>query len=76
MKNRLERLEAARIEDDILFEEDEHTPSFKTVYNLAGSEKEEDERFKKLIRKISQSNKGMLLLVKLSIHISLVISYS
>lgn len=50
MKKRLERLEVARIRDEILPDVEEHPPPFGVVYALAGSEREEDERFKQLMK--------------------------
>lgn len=50
MKKRLERLEISRIDGEIRPEEEQHPPPFNVVYTLAGSEKEEDERFKQLMK--------------------------
>ncbi|XP_035225179.1 TBC1 domain family member 1-like [Stegodyphus dumicola] len=54
---KLEKLEVARIEDSSSLaeteEEEEHPPPFGVVYALAGSEKEEDQQFKELMRKYS-----------------------
>lgn len=53
MKSRLERLEASRIEDIMPEIHLDHPPPFGVVYALAGSEREEDENFRQLMKKIS-----------------------
>lgn len=53
MKKRLEKLEKSRIEGHTFQEEEDHAPPFGIVYALAGSEKEEDKKFKQLMKKIS-----------------------